>query len=90
MPRFLHFKASNPMLFYTKAYIKCQHILLKEEINLKKYSIKNLSMSVRKTYDALANIFPRDIMTKINEIIDEIHFEKKVLNIGGIAKNYRH
>ncbi|CAF3946846.1 unnamed protein product [Rotaria sp. Silwood1] len=34
-------------------------------------------MPVRKTYDALANIFPPDIMTKINEIIDEIQFEEK-------------
>ncbi|CAF4999366.1 unnamed protein product [Rotaria sp. Silwood1] len=35
-------------------------------------------MPVRKTYDALANIFPPDIMTKINEIIDEIQFEEKI------------
>jgi len=83
MPRFLYFKASNPMLIYTKAYIKCQHILLKEEIILKKHSIKNLSMSVRKTYDALANIFPPDIMTKINEIIDEIQFEEKSIKYWG-------
>ncbi|CAF5128087.1 unnamed protein product, partial [Rotaria sp. Silwood1] len=40
-------------------------------------------MSVRKTYDALAHIFPPDIMTKINEIIDEIQFEEKSIKYWG-------
>ena len=40
-------------------------------------------MSVRKTYDALASIFPPDMMTKINEIIDEIQFEEKSIKYWG-------
>ncbi|CAF3005950.1 unnamed protein product, partial [Rotaria sp. Silwood2] len=43
-------------------------------------------MSVRKTYDVLANIFPPDIMTKINEIIDEIQFEEKSIKYWGHCK----
>jgi len=76
MPKFLKFKVSNPNLLYSKAYEKCQHIFLKEEINIKKKSIKYLSVERRNTYDELANIFPPVILTKINQIINQIQSEE--------------
>jgi hypothetical protein len=76
MPEFLKFKVSNPNLLYSKAYEKCQHIFLKEEIDFKKKRIKYLSMARRNTYDEFANIFPSVILTKINQIINEIQSEE--------------
>ncbi|CAF3273243.1 unnamed protein product [Rotaria socialis] len=75
MPKFLQFKLANRELVYTRSYKKCQNILLKEEIHLKKNNIKYTSMIKENLYNELVNIFPHAVMTKINQILDEIQFK---------------
>jgi hypothetical protein len=76
IPKFLQFKLANPELVYTRSYWKCQNILLKEEIHLKKNNIKYTSMIKENLYNQLVNMFPSVVMKKIDRIIDEIQFKE--------------
>ena len=77
IPKFLQFKLANPELVHTRSYWKCQNILLKEEIYLKKKNIKYTSMKKEHLCNELKNIFPLVVMKKFDRIIDEIRFEEE-------------
>ncbi|CAF3407920.1 unnamed protein product [Rotaria sp. Silwood2] len=77
IPIFLQFNVANQMLLYSNAYKKCQQILLKEEISLKKNNIKYLSKSKTNAYNELVNNFPPVVITKINEIISALQIREQ-------------
>ncbi|CAF4074285.1 unnamed protein product [Adineta steineri] len=72
IPKFLRFSLANPELANTRCYWKCQTLLLKEEINSKKYKIKYMSGVLENLYNELFNIFPDFILHKINDIVSEL------------------
>ncbi|CAF4454753.1 unnamed protein product [Rotaria sp. Silwood2] len=77
IPIFLQFNVANQMLLYSNAYKKCQQILLKEEISLKKNKIKYLSKLKENAYNELVNNFPPNVITIINEIISALQIREQ-------------
>ena len=75
IPKFLQFSVANPELFYTWTYVKCQLLLLGEEISLKKKRINYLSEIGRNYYALLVDLFPPVIVMMLNEIIEKLRHD---------------
>ncbi|CAF1228694.1 unnamed protein product [Adineta ricciae] len=77
MPKFLRLKLANPELIYSRAYWKCQVVLLKEEIYLKKCKINYLLRIQTNFYEELRGLFPEGVMKRIDFIIDEVQLKEQ-------------
>ncbi|CAF1680615.1 unnamed protein product, partial [Adineta ricciae] len=77
MPKFLRLKLANPELVYSRAYRKCQVVLLKEEIYLKKCKINYLLRIQTNLYENLRGLFPDCVMKRIDCIIDEVQLKEQ-------------
>lgn len=77
IPKFLHFKLPNAALLYSRTYLKCQQLLLDEEISLKKRRIKYLSAIGRNPYSFLVDFFPPIIIKRLIEIMDELRSDEQ-------------